>query len=245
MGGEAPATPTEMSEVGRLGGIFFAPTETCQSLARRPTFLVPLVLLTVLSLGVTWWIGYRVGWETVLRAQFEQSPRMREMPVEQREQAVQQALRTVPIFAYGAGLLGMVILALVVSGAMLFIFNVLVGSELDFRRVLSVVSWSMMPYAIASVLGFVIVGLKQPEDVDVQNLVASNLGALFDPDRTAKPLLSFLRSLDVFAAWQLFLLSTGLVAVARKLTFQKALTWLLLSWAVWVGVKVVWAVIFS
>lgn len=245
MGGEIPANTTELSEGSRLSGIFFAPTETYQSIARRPTFLMPLVLLTILSLGVTWWIGHRVGWEGVVRAQLGQNPRVREMPVEQREQIVQRALRTAPMFAYASGAFSMPFLALVVSGALLFVFNVLVGSDLDFRRMFSVVSWAMMPYAVLSVLAFIIIALKLPEDVEVQNLVASNLGAFFDPDRTARPLLSFLRSLDFFSIWQMFLLSTGLAAIGRKLTFQKALTWVVIVWVVWVGVKVAWAVIFS
>lgn len=240
-----PAATPELSEVGRLSGVFFAPTETFQSIARRPSFLVPLIVLTLLSLGVTWWLGYRVGWEHVIRTQIEQTERFQQMSAEQREQAIGQVMRFATVQAYGAGLLGTVVMALIVSGVFLFVFNVLAGNELEFRRAFSVVVWGMMPYALTSVLALVIIGLKPAADVDVQNLVASNLGVLFDPDRTARPLLSLMRSIDLFTIWVLLLLSTGFAAAARKLTFQKALTWVVLSWLVWVGVKAGFYAIFS
>lgn len=242
---ERVETAADQSELGRLGGIFFAPTETYHVIAQRPSWLLPLVVLVVLSLALTWWIGQRVGWEGIVRAQLEQRSSFREAPAEQREQMVRQGSRTAPIFGYVFGGLSMPILALVVSGVLLFVFNVMLGSELDFRRMFSVVSWSLMPYAVATVLGFIIIALKPPEDVDVQNLVASNVGALFDPDRTSKPLLSVLRSLDLFTAWQIFLLSTGLAAAGRKLSFGKALTWVLIAWAIWVVVKAGGTAIFS
>jgi len=245
MEGGSPTSVTEMSEVGRLGGIFFAPTETYQSIARRPTFLIPLVVLTILSLGLTWWIGQRMGWERVVRQQMDQNPRVREMPVEQREQIIRDGVGRAPVFGYVFGAISMPVIALVVGGVLLFVFNVLAGSELTFRGVFSVVSWALMPLAVATVLAFVIIGLKPPEDIDLQNLVASNLGALFDPNRTAKPLLAFLRALDLFAAWQVFLLSTGVASLAPRLSFRKALTWVVISWAVWVVIKVAWAAIFS
>lgn len=245
MGGETTPTTGETSEAGRLAGIFFEPAATFQSIARRPSFLVPLVVLTLLSLGVTWWIGERVGWERVIRAQIEQNPRAREMPAEQREQAIEQWKRRAPMFAYVQGAVAITVLTLIVSGVMLFVFNVFGGSELEFRRVFSVASWSMMPLAVASLLALVIIALKEPQEVDVQNLVASNLGALFDAQRTPRPLLSLLGSLDLFTAWQIFLLSTGLAALAGKMTFGKALVRVLLVWVVWVGLKVAWAAIFS
>jgi len=242
---EVPAAAPQLGEVGRLSGVFFSPAETFQAIAHRPSFLAPLIVLTLLSLGVTWWLGYRVGWERLIRSQMEQSERFQQMTAEQREQAVSQAMRFVTVQAYGGGLLGPVVVALIVSGVFLFVFNVLAGNELEFRRVFSVVVWGMMPYALASVLALVIIGLEPPEDVDVQNLVASNLGALLDPDRTSKPLLSLMRSIDLFTIWVLLLLSTGFAASARKLTFQKALRWVALTWLVWVGVKAGYYAIFS
>jgi len=240
----SPAT-VELSELGRLSGIFFSPAKTLQTIARRPSFLLPLVILTLLSLGVTWWLGYRVGWERIIRTQMEQSERFQQMSAEQREQAVGQVMRFATVQAYAAGLLSPVLTALIVSGVFLFVFNVLAGNELEFRRAFPVVVWGMMPYALVSLLALVIIGLKPAEDVDVQNLVASNLGVLFDPDRTGKPLLSLMRSIDLFTIWLLLLLSTGFAAAARKLTFQKALGWVMLTWLVWVVVKVGFHAIFS
>ncbi len=245
MEGATPTSVTDMSELGRLGGIFFAPGETYQSIARRPTFLVPLLVVTILSLGLTWWIGQRMGWERAVRQQMEQNPRVREMPVEQREQMIRDGVARAPLFGYIFGGLSTPVIALVVGGVLLFVFNVLAGSEMTFRGVFSVVSWALMPLGVATVLAFVIIGLKPPEDIDIQNLVASNLGALFDPNRTAAPLLAFLRALDLFTAWQVFLLSTGLSSLNPRLSFRKALTWVVISWAVWVAIKVGWAALFS
>src|SRR6185369_7095780 len=50
-----PAAPGAASEsaLARIPGVFFSPVKTFESIARRPTWIAPPVLLTAMSLGLT------------------------------------------------------------------------------------------------------------------------------------------------------------------------------------------------
>lgn len=53
------------------------------------------------------------------------------------------------------------------------------------------------------------------------------------------------KSMDLFNLWNRLVLATGFSAAARKLDWSKALSWVLLSWGVWLGAKGLWAWIWS
>jgi hypothetical protein len=69
----AQAPEPAPSGVGRVVGAIFSPGETFASIARRPTWLVPLLLWTALSLGVTAVLLPKIDWEKMIRAQMGKS----------------------------------------------------------------------------------------------------------------------------------------------------------------------------
>ena len=87
--------------------------------------------------------------------------------------------------------------------------------------------------------------LKEPRDVNIQNPVASNLGAFLDPNSVPAWLVSVGNSVDLFSLASLLLLATGFSAAARKLPWSKALRWVVLTWVFWLVVKGGGAWVFS
>ena len=245
MATESPSGLQTMSEVDRLVGVLFDPQATFPDIVARPRWWIPLVILVVLAGSITFAFSERVGWEPFMRQQIEASPRTQQLSAEQKEQIIEQQVRLAPIFGYVFSVLGWPIIVLVVAGIFLFVFNVLLGTQLVYRQVLGVTSYSMLPQAVGGLLALLLLFIKEPADFDLQNPLASNLGAFLDPNAVPAWLVSLGSSLDVFVFWSLLLLATGLAAAARKLSWSKALTWVVAPWAVWLVVKVGWAWIWS
>src|SRR5690349_346173 len=105
-----PFQPAGMSEMSRLTGVFFEPRKAFEDIARRPSFLVPLILAILAGLVFSFLLSQRVGWERVIKQQQEMSPkqqeRMANMPPEARERAEAMGKMIAPIAAYGASILG-------------------------------------------------------------------------------------------------------------------------------------------
>jgi hypothetical protein len=97
---------------------------------------------------------------------------------------------------------------------------------------------------VSGLLFIVILLLKAPGTIDLENPVATNVGA-FLPESLPKALLSLGKSLDIFSLWVLALIAIGFAAVNPKWLKGKALGIAVAVWAIWVVVKMGGAWIFS
>ena len=87
--------------------------------------------------------------------------------------------------------------------------------------------------------------LKDPETVNLENLVGSNVGAFLSAD-SPRWLMRLGTSLDLFSFWTIFLLATGFaVADPKKVSLGKGLGIVIGTWAVYVCIRVGWAAAFS
>lgn len=227
-----------LSEVDRLIGALFEPKEAFADIAARPhRWWVPLLILTALSLAFLFAFQQQVGWETFFQQQMETNPRLQQMSPEQQEQILDSQLRIVPYSSYGLGLFSWPVLALLTAAIWVFVFNVLAGQQLPFRTIFSVTCYGYLPFALFYPAAVVIMFLKEPADFYLDNPLASNLGALFDPANSAAWLVSLGRSLDLFTLWCLFLFATGLAAAGRRLRRGRALGWVFGAWTGFLLVK--------
>jgi len=238
----AQQAPAPVSSVGRIFGVFFEPKTTFESIAQRPTWVLPMLVVIIVSLGSIATIGSRVGWRQVIEHQVATSPRaqerMQQMPPEQRESMMEKQAKLAGVIGYVGVIVGTVVAELVVAALFLAVFNIISGSKMPFSTSLGVVAYSWMPYVIATLLGIVILFIKDPSTVDVQNLVASNPGALLS-DTAPKWMVSLLTSLDLFTFWVLILQAIGYRATnPKKISFGKALGAIVVIWLIFVLVKV-------
>ena len=58
-----------MSEIARIAGVFFEPKKTFTDIAARPTWILPVVIAIVISLGAIYMISSHVGWERIAAQQ--------------------------------------------------------------------------------------------------------------------------------------------------------------------------------
>jgi|SRR5579862_3010746 len=230
--------PESTNAVGRMFGALFSPQKTFQSIARRPTWLPPVILACLLALVVVALFSHRVGWRSYLEKQVANSSRFQQLPADQQERTMEAQLKWTPRVAYVevvvAPFAGALLLAVIFMG----VLNGLGGTRLNFKTSLGIVSYSWMPNVISGLLGIVVLLVKDPATIDLQNLVASNAGA-FLGDNSPKWMAAMLTPVDIFSFWVMILLAIGYSAAApKKLSFAKAFAWIFSLWVVYVLVRV-------
>jgi hypothetical protein len=233
-----PAPATTDNSFSRVFGVLFAPKPTFESIVRRPTWIVPVVLGCIFFMAVVAVFTQRGGWPSFFEKQNAANSRMQKMSAEDRERTMNAQVKFAPTFGYVEGVVIPPIAALVVAAVLLLVFNLSGATKVDFKTSLAIVSYAWVPWLIHGVLSILILFLKDPASVDLQNIVASNPGA-FLSDEASKWLVSLLSSIDIFAIWTLILLAIGYSAThPKKLSFGKAFVLVVIPWLFFIAIKV-------
>ena len=240
----APEAPGPVNHLGRLIGVFFSPKATFEDIARRPSWLVPVLLMTVLGIVTAFVMNQKVDWRDVASKKIEESPRTANMSAEQKEQQLAMSAKVSPYVAYFFGTLGPIIAVVVVAVVMLLAYNLIGGAGAKFGAAMGIVSHAMVVGLLGTLFLILILYLKPPGTIDLENPVATNMGA-FLPESTPKALMALAKSIDIFTLWTLLLISIGFTVVNPKKLSGKALSIAIAVWAVYVACKMGLAWIFS
>jgi Yip1 domain len=238
------ASPTQAPESGssnsfsRLFGVLFSPKATFQSIVKRPSWWLPVVLLCLLSVVVVGIFDKRGGWPPYFQHQDQASSRFEQMPLKQQQQTLAAQVKYGPKVVYGEVVIAIPLVIVVVSAILLATFNLVYGAQIKFKTALSITSYAWVPGIISGLLGIVIISLKDPSTVDLQNIVAANASVFISPDAPRWQVM-LLSSIDIFTFWEMFLMAVGFgVAAPRKVTTAKAFASLFVVWLIWVAIKV-------
>jgi Yip1 domain len=241
---DAPEASGPINHFARIIGVFFSPKATFEDIAKRPSWILPVVLMTILGAGVAFVMNQKVDWRDIASKRIEESPRTANLSAEQKEQQIAMSAKISPGIAYGFGIAWPILQALIVGGVMLLAYNVIGGASARFGTSMGIVAHAYFPWILYSLLFILILYLKAPGTVDLDNPIATNLGA-FLPESTAKALMSLAKSIDIFSIWTLLLMSIGFTAVNRKKLQGKSLRIAIGVWAIYVALKMGGAWIFS
>ena len=241
---EAPEPPQPINHFARIVGVFFSPKSTFEDIARRPSWVLPVVLMTVLGLVVAVVMNQKIDWRDVASKRIEESPRAANLSADQKEQQIELSAKISPGAAYAFGLLGPILAVMVVTLVLWLAYNVIGGANANFSVSAGIVSHAYVVTMLGTLLFILVLFLKPPGTLDLDNPVATNIGA-FLPDTTPKAFLALGRSIDIFSIWTLLLIATGFAAFNPKKLKGKALSIVIAMWAIWVAVKMGGAWIFS
>lgn len=197
----------------RVIGVLFSPNETFASIARQPDWVVPLLLILVVSMVSGIVFAQRVDFGAPIREAMEQN---KNVTPEQADRAVRIGSAAAKIFAYCAPVVSLIFL-LIIAGVLLLAFRVM-GGEGDFRQALSVTTYSWMPGLIKSIIITAIMAARSVSAADLPILLRSNLAFLV-PMKDNPLLFTLLSRLDVFSFWLIALLVIGFAFVSK---FSKA-----------------------
>jgi hypothetical protein len=219
------------SSFGRLIGVLVAPGKTFRSIAERPTWVVPLVVLVLLLTSFTFLMLQRVDFMEAMREQMAAQGRPVPAGMD-KAGGFMLGCQTAVVFLGST--------ALYFAGAGFFLLFNLFGGRLRYKTSLSVLLHAMMPFALSCVLAVPIVLSRESISLEEVRggggLLPSNL-AVLAPEDAGPRLLALLSSVDFFTIWVLILLTIGYSIAARVSRTTAAVTVVLL-WAVLVLAKV-------
>jgi hypothetical protein len=235
----APPEGTPATNEGeRLAGIFFEPSRVFQSLRARPHWLVPLVIMAVLSFAYTTAFTFRLTPERIVSFTLDKvaergfipADRVAEAKTQQIAQAKSApriALSIFPTFVF-AFLMSAFLAALYMLGVLLF------GGRLGYWQALSVAVYAFFPAAVINrVLSLVLLYVKDPDDIHPilgQNgLVQDNLSVLVK-SADHPVIFSVLASFGILSFYHLWLTATGLRNAGERVSTSAAWSVALIIW---------------
>jgi hypothetical protein len=202
------------SGVGRLLGVLVKPGDTFRSIAARPTWAAPLVVLALLAVAVGWLATARVDIAQVIRHQNEVTGG--QLNAEQLDQRIALVKKIEP---YGVLFQGLIAApAVYLFCALLFWVGFkLVGSEMGYKAAFSTVLYGMLPLGIEALIAIPVLwnraSVTQDEARNLSFLI-DNLAAVA-PEGTGRVALALLGSVNLFSIWAIVLLVFGYGIVAR------------------------------
>ena len=243
---EAQAEPqAAISPFGRVIGVFFSPKATFEDIVRKPSWLLPVLLTTILSIGVSFSINQRMNWRDYISQQIDKNPRAAQLSPEQKQQQIEAGAKFSAPFTYAIGACAPILGALIIGLIMWGVYSLIGGVSTNFITALSITTHAFLTGLVSSLLFILILYLKPYGTADLDNPVAANLAALL-PEDSAKWLIALCKNIDIFEFWTLILLAIGFAAVnPRKLRGAKSFAIAFTAWAVYVVIRVGIAFIFS
>ena len=232
-----PAPEAKPSSLQRIFGVLFAPVSTFESIARRPDWVVPLIILMVISLAGGVIIAQHVDFTAMAHEAIEMNPQASKIPADRIDTMIRFTAATMKVSAYASPLLAILILVIVAAVGMLA--SRMFGGEGTFRQAFSVTIYAWYPLLIKSILAVIIILNKNTTSIfDLQNPVMSNPGFLLDP-KTQPMQFALASSLDLFSIWSLVLMIIGFAAVSRLPRMRSAVIvivlWLMVHVFVLIG----------
>ena len=219
------------SGIQSVWGVLLAPESTFRSLAARPRWFPAFLLLFLSAVGLSLILMPRMDMKQVIRDAVEKQGQ------EISETKLDSQVRLAKIVGTASQVVVQPAFYLILASVFLVVFR-LSGSEIDFRRSLSVTVHGMLPVVVASLLTIPILLTRTKISMDEAksgSFLPSNLGFLAT-ESTGKALHSLLSSCDIFSLWAIALLAIGFRIVGRVST---GVAWgvVLTLWALAIGAK--------
>lgn len=234
-----------ISPLGRIVGVIFSPKATFADIARKPSWLLPVSLLAVLGAIVAVGLNQKMDWREYVSQQIEKSPRAASLSAEQKQKQIEMGAKFAPIGTYIFGIPAPLVVVLIVAGVMLGAYNLMAGANVNYKTALAIVSHAFVPAMLGNLLFLLVLFLKPPGTLDLDNPVATNI-AVFLPDGSAKWLEALAKNVDILAIWITILIAIGFAAAnPRKLQGNKSFTIAFGVFAVYIVIRVGLAFVLS
>jgi hypothetical protein len=219
---DVPVEPAQMNWFQRLVGVLLSPTETFTDVNRKPTIIVPIIIVVILVLATVSLINWKISpyIDDIMRAQIKkQVERQGATLSEEQMQQQLQIAKTINKFTPIIGAAFVPIIYLIIAG--LFALGMMmIQAKTTFKRIYSVVLWTFAGIGIISNIIFWGVLLMKDDEglrtMDVQDptaMVPTNLGALLGSG-VSPAIKALAGSMDIISFWTIAVLSIGLAAVS-------------------------------
>lgn len=223
-----------MSEFSRIAGVFFEPTKAFADIAARPRWIVPVLLIAIVSMCLTFMYSQRGGWRVMIEQQMANSTRQPQGTPEQQQQGIEMGVKIASVIGYAIPLI-IPVMFLIIAGVLTGVTAGILSAPVRFAQVFAIVCYANLPGIVRAALTMVVMQMKSIASFDFKNPLMFNPGYFMDPKVGSKFIYSLACSLDLFAFWIILLIAIGLKAAAgKKLSFAGAFFAVAMPWAVYV-----------
>lgn len=222
--------------------VFYQPGKLFESLEeRKAAWVAPLIVDTLLVLAVTMATIHLIGMETIIRQRLEAS----HLSAEQMQTAMSRANSPIQYRVSFVAAAFVAPLTILVTSGCLFAFSLVSSRPPRFASMFAMAALAFLPYWLVSGLMTTLTLAAAPDRtaLDVQNLLATNLGAFLDRGSTSKGLYSLATSLDALSLGEIFLLGFGFSKLTRS-SLGFGILAVAGPWAVYVAIKMGMSLLF-
>ena len=210
----------EMSEIGTIFNIFLEPGKTFLDLRKKPRFIIAAVITAILSTVLVIGVQQKLGDDRIRRfitTQAEQNPQFANLPEDQKKTTIDLQLTISKIAGYAFPVVAIIIF--LIGAIFYWVGNKVLGGSGSYLQALSVWIYSSFPpTVVGSVLNFIVLLLKNADDIDIANsqrgLISANPTAFFD-GKSMPVLTTLISTIDVFVIWGIVLAVIGLQKTMR------------------------------
>jgi hypothetical protein len=211
-----------MGLVTRAFGVLFSPRATYAAVAARPRVLGALVIILVVVVGAT---ALFLSTEVGQNAYIDQAlSSMEGLGRQVNDQQMTGIERMAPYAAYitgGAQLVFIPLVAVIIAGLALALFNAILGGDATFKQTFAVVVHSYFIVALGALFSMPLFYMRE------SMASATSLSIFFPMVDDATFLGRLMGSLDLFRVWWLVSLSIGLGVLYKRKT--GTIAWTLLG----------------
>jgi hypothetical protein len=214
---------------GKLGNIFASPRKTFESIDRKPTWVVPLIILILLTI-----ISTQITFPIIMDTQLENlrsNPNIPPERLEVIENQFAENVNTQRLITLASQIIVTPLLFLALAGIFYLVGTVILGGDTTYKKVLSVLSWSMCIFILSKIVTFPLIIAKGSMSVSL------SLALLLPADSIGTRLYTFLSNFDFFVIWFLAVFATGF-GIIYRFTNAKAYTAVGILWAILIVVSV-------
>ena len=216
--------PSDMGIISRIIGIIFSPGKTFRAIQKKPNWLIPAILLVIITLGFSLVTKPILLKET--EAQVREQLIKQNLTPAQIEQAIERMQKTTNIMIFVGPTVGYFIILFVLAAVWLFIANTILGGNATYSQILGVNVYK-------DVLGILAMVVKLPIML-IQNTMNIHFSlATFLPDTEQSTFFyKILSKVEVFNIWMIIVLSIGIGVMSRTST-KKAWPWVAMIFIIW------------
>jgi hypothetical protein len=242
---EPPQDTPAKSFLSRVVGVFIEPGETFEDIARKPSWISPLILLILISFSIVETMLVKIGASQIAMLGIQRSGRGAQMDPAQLDQIAARSAAVLRIVMPVGAVLGTPLFMLIVAGIGLLILNVLFGQHAKFKQVFSVACYADMPSIVGAVMAVAVVLFGDANAFNPQAPAPTNPGFFMNPLTSSHALFALASSLDFVVFWFMALLAIGFSRVVQKKVKTGTIFMTLFGvWVLLVAVKVGFALIF-
>lgn len=193
--------------MSHLINIFVEPGKTFAELKEKPSFLLPLALMIVLTVVMTLFYFNKVDSSWLTEHQLSMSGK------EMSSAEIEQAKKVMPS-APTMGIIGAVIapifivLVTLLMGLYYFVAGKITGNAVTYKHALSLVTWSGVPTLLGLVVAIVGIAMMAPQ-TGLESLMLTNVDPLLVQLPYDHAWSSFAKNFNLLSLWSILLVAIG------------------------------------